>query len=145
VHLADLQGFDTFCPVGKFIPKSAIEDPHDLRLWYKVRLAFCTTDICSLATMCADSVPLPPFLRPDAAPCRPSSARSHLLSSLFLPSQINDTTKQDDSTGLMLYRIPQLIEHVSGIMTLEEGDLILTGASPLPLRPLAPRLCGTVS
>lgn len=27
----------------------------------------------------------------------------------------------------MLYRIPELIEHVSSIMTLEEGDLILTG------------------
>lgn len=25
------------------------------------------------------------------------------------------------------FRIPQLIEHVSGIMTLEEGDLLLTG------------------
>lgn len=28
----------------------------------------------------------------------------------------------------MLYRIPELIEHVSGIMTLEEGDLLLTGS-----------------
>lgn len=52
--------------------------------------------------------------------------------------QINGETKQDDSTGLMLYRIPELIEHVSGIMTLEEGDLLLTGLSRLsssrPLR-----------
>ncbi|GAA5894299.1 hypothetical protein JCM8208_002399 [Rhodotorula glutinis] len=78
------KGFDTFCPVGKFIPKSEIEDPHNLRLWYK----------------------------------------------------INDSTKQDDSTGLMLYRIPQLIEHVSGIMTLEEGDLILTG-TPQGVGPIA--------
>ncbi|GAA5851357.1 hypothetical protein JCM9279_001115 [Rhodotorula babjevae] len=78
------KGFDTFCPVGKFIPKSEIEDPHNLRLWYK----------------------------------------------------INGTTKQDDSTGLMLYRIPQLIEHVSGIMTLEEGDLILTG-TPQGVGPIA--------
>ncbi|GAA5938436.1 hypothetical protein JCM3775_000891 [Rhodotorula graminis] len=78
------KGFDTFCPVGKFIPKSEIEDPHNLRLWYK----------------------------------------------------INGSTKQDDSTGLMLYRIPQLIEHVSGIMTLEEGDLILTG-TPQGVGPIA--------
>jgi acylpyruvate hydrolase len=27
----------------------------------------------------------------------------------------------------MIFRIPQLIEHVSSIMTLEEGDLLLTG------------------
>lgn len=39
----------------------------------------------------------------------------------------------------MLYRIPQLIEHVSGIMTLEEGDLILTGASLPPPRLPLPR------
>ncbi|GAA5868261.1 hypothetical protein JCM1840_005617 [Sporobolomyces johnsonii] len=69
------KGFDTFCPVGPFIPKEKIQDPHDLKLWYK----------------------------------------------------INGETKQSDSTNLMLYRIPQLIEHVSSIMTLEEGDLLLTG------------------
>jgi acylpyruvate hydrolase len=27
----------------------------------------------------------------------------------------------------MIFRIPRLIQHVSSIMTLEEGDLILTG------------------
>lgn len=27
----------------------------------------------------------------------------------------------------MVFRIPRLIQHVSSIMTLEEGDLILTG------------------
>ena len=27
----------------------------------------------------------------------------------------------------MIFRIPRLIEHVSSIMTLEEGDLVLTG------------------
>ncbi|GAA5868451.1 hypothetical protein JCM8547_006279 [Rhodosporidiobolus lusitaniae] len=69
------KGFDTFCPVGEFIPKQKIVDPHDLKLWYK----------------------------------------------------INGETKQSDSTNLMLYRIPQLIEHVSSIMKLEEGDLLLTG------------------
>ncbi|KAJ2239523.1 hypothetical protein GGH97_004992 [Coemansia sp. RSA 475] len=27
----------------------------------------------------------------------------------------------------MIFQIPQLIEHISSIMTLEEGDLVLTG------------------
>ena len=27
----------------------------------------------------------------------------------------------------MIFRIPRLIQHVSSIMTLEEGDLVLTG------------------
>ncbi|GAA5888118.1 hypothetical protein JCM6882_000287 [Rhodosporidiobolus microsporus] len=78
------KGFDTFCPVGEFIPKEKIPDPHNLKLWYK----------------------------------------------------INGETKQSDSTNLMLYRIPQLIEHVSGIMKLEEGDLLLTG-TPQGVGPIA--------
>ncbi|KAK4058759.1 hypothetical protein OIO90_000204 [Microbotryomycetes sp. JL221] len=43
--------------------------------------------------------------------------------------KINGETKQSDSTELMLYKIPELIEFCSGIMTLEEGDLLLTGKS----------------
>ena len=35
--------------------------------------------------------------------------------------------KQSGSTEDMIFRIPRLIEHVSSIMTLEEGDLLLTG------------------
>ncbi|GAA5877369.1 hypothetical protein JCM3774_003575 [Rhodotorula dairenensis] len=69
------KGFDTFSPVGQFVPKDKVQDPHNLRIWYKV----------------------------------------------------NGETRQDDNTSLMLYRIPELIAHVSSIMTLEEGDLILTG------------------
>lgn len=30
------KGFDTSCPVSKFIPKSAVQDPHNLELWLKV-------------------------------------------------------------------------------------------------------------
>jgi len=30
------KGFDTSCPVSKFIPKEAIPDPHDIELWCKV-------------------------------------------------------------------------------------------------------------
>ncbi|KAJ3538619.1 hypothetical protein NMY22_g5092 [Coprinellus aureogranulatus] len=72
------KGFDTFTPIGSFVPASQIPDPHDLRL----RL------------------------------------------------EINGQVKQDGSTGDMLFNIPQLIEHVSSIMTLEEGDVLLTGTPP---------------
>lgn len=40
---------------------------------------------------------------------------------------MNGDVKQSDSTNLMLWRIPQLIEHCSSFMTLSEGDLLLTG------------------
>ncbi|TEB39542.1 mitochondrial protein [Coprinellus micaceus] len=72
------KGFDTFTPIGSFIPSSDVEDAHDLQLTLK----------------------------------------------------INGVTKQEGSTGDMMFKIPQLIEHVSSIMTLEEGDLLLTGTPP---------------
>ena len=46
---------------------------------------------------------------------------------LELELRINGDTKQKGSTGLMIHRIPNLIEYVSSFMTLNEGDLILTG------------------
>ncbi len=36
----------------------------------------------------------------------------------------------------MIFRIPRLIQHISSIMTLEEGDLILTG-TPAGVGPVA--------
>ncbi|KAI6028886.1 hypothetical protein F5J12DRAFT_808531 [Pisolithus orientalis] len=80
-----VKGFDTFTPIGKFIPKSTVLDPHELRLSLKV----------------------------------------------------NGITKQDGTTADMIFRIPQLIEHISSIMTLEEGDLVLTG-TPSGVGPVAP-------
>ncbi|KAF8163690.1 mitochondrial protein [Crassisporium funariophilum] len=79
------KGFDTFTPIGKFIPKTAIADPHSLNLSLK----------------------------------------------------INGITKQNGTTGDMIFRIPRLIEHVSSIMTLEEGDVILTG-TPSGVGPVVP-------
>lgn len=31
-----VKGFDTFCPVSKFVDRDLIKDPHDLELWYKI-------------------------------------------------------------------------------------------------------------
>ncbi|PWN88932.1 hypothetical protein FA10DRAFT_252935 [Acaromyces ingoldii] len=41
--------------------------------------------------------------------------------------KVNDQTRQDGNTEDMIFPIPQLIEHVSSIMTLQAGDLLLTG------------------
>ena len=41
--------------------------------------------------------------------------------------QINEQIKQNGNTSDMIFRIPRLIQHISSIMTLEEGDLVLTG------------------
>ena len=40
---------------------------------------------------------------------------------------VDGVEKQRGNTKDMVFKIPQLIAHVSSIMTLEEGDLICTG------------------
>ncbi|ORZ36244.1 hypothetical protein BCR44DRAFT_1433068 [Catenaria anguillulae PL171] len=41
--------------------------------------------------------------------------------------KVNGQVRQDGSTKDFIFQIPRLISHVSQIMTLEEGDVILTG------------------
>jgi len=69
------KGFDTFLPISNPIPKSAIPDPHNAKLYLSV----------------------------------------------------NGETRQSDSTKLMIFRIPRIISDISKVMTLEPGDLVLTG------------------
>jgi acylpyruvate hydrolase len=40
---------------------------------------------------------------------------------------VNGEERQRSNTGLLLFSIPEIIEFVSGIMTLEPGDVIATG------------------
>ncbi|KAI9792595.1 MAG: hypothetical protein M1816_002115 [Peltula sp. TS41687] len=49
----------------------------------------------------------------------PHSVRLHL--------SVNNVIRQSDSTDLMLYRIPHLLRAISHVMTLEKGDIVLTG------------------
>jgi len=41
--------------------------------------------------------------------------------------KINGDVKQQDKTNLMIFPIHKILSHMSAIMTLEKGDLILTG------------------
>ncbi|TYO96388.1 5-carboxymethyl-2-hydroxymuconate isomerase [Geothermobacter ehrlichii] len=49
--------------------------------------------------------------------------------------RVNDDLRQDGHTGQMMRRIPQIIEEISAIFTLEPGDLVLTG-TPSGVGPL---------
>ncbi|KAG8746847.1 hypothetical protein FRC10_003369 [Ceratobasidium sp. 414] len=62
-------------------------------------------------------------------PTSPFIPREKVLDphNLKLWLKINGEFKQNGTTADMMNRIPQLIRHVSSIMTLEEGDLLLTG------------------
>jgi len=46
---------------------------------------------------------------------------------LRITLSVNGEPRQDGSTSLMIHRMPELISYLSGIFTLEQGDLILTG------------------
>ncbi|KAI0822812.1 hypothetical protein BC628DRAFT_1340573 [Trametes gibbosa] len=56
---------------------------------------------------------------------------------LSLTLKVNGAVKQDGNTKDMIFPIPRLIHHISTIMTLEEGDLILTG-TPSGVGPVVP-------
>ncbi|GBG78327.1 hypothetical protein CBR_g26355 [Chara braunii] len=49
---------------------------------------------------------------------------------LELWCKVDDTLKQKGNTKDMIFDIPFLINYISKIMTLEEGDIILTGTPP---------------
>ena len=48
-------------------------------------------------------------------------------SDVRLRLSVNDTLRQDGSTGDMLFSVAELLCYVSGLMTLEPGDLVITG------------------
>ncbi len=55
----------------------------------------------------------------------------------LITCRVNGETRQMGSTRDMVFRIPQLIAFISSVMTLEPGDLILTG-TPAGVGPLLP-------
>jgi acylpyruvate hydrolase len=72
------KGFDTSCPVSRFVAVSELSNPDDVNLWCKVNGKMC----------------------------------------------------QNASTSDMLFSVPTVMSYVSKMMTLEPGDLILTGSPP---------------
>jgi 2-keto-4-pentenoate hydratase/2-oxohepta-3-ene-1,7-dioic acid hydratase in catechol pathway len=48
-------------------------------------------------------------------------------SNVGVRSRLNGTVRQDSTTGNMLFGVPYLVAFISRVMTLEPGDVILTG------------------
>ncbi|MTD59202.1 fumarylacetoacetate hydrolase family protein [Amycolatopsis pithecellobii] len=48
-------------------------------------------------------------------------------SDLALRTEVDGEVKQSSRTSLLIHKIPELVEFVSGVMTLLPGDVILTG------------------
>lgn len=49
---------------------------------------------------------------------------------LSIKARVNGQTRQDSSTAQMIFPVANLISFVSGVMTMEPGDVILTGTPP---------------
>ncbi|KAI9679948.1 MAG: hypothetical protein M1817_004963 [Caeruleum heppii] len=72
-------------------------------------------------------LPMSQFIRKSALP-DPYDAKLYL--------SVNDRMKQTASTDLMLFRIPRILSDISKVMTLEKGDVVLTG-TPSGVGPVA--------
>lgn len=59
------------------------------------------------------------------------------VNNLVLKLYVNGICKQNGNTNDMIFKIPQLISYVSEYITLEYGDIILTG-TPAGVSPLKP-------
>jgi 5-carboxymethyl-2-hydroxymuconate isomerase len=64
------------------------------------------------------SAPVSPFVRASAVP------DPH---NLMISLSVNGALRQRATTGAMIFRIDRIIEYLSSVFTLEEGDMIFTG------------------
>jgi 2-keto-4-pentenoate hydratase/2-oxohepta-3-ene-1,7-dioic acid hydratase in catechol pathway len=64
--------------------------------------------------------PLGPWIETDLDP-------QHFIDGVPIQTHLNGELKQDGSTADMVFDIPTLVAHVSSVMTLLPGDVILTG------------------
>jgi 2-keto-4-pentenoate hydratase/2-oxohepta-3-ene-1,7-dioic acid hydratase in catechol pathway len=71
------------------------------------------------------------------APLGPTIVTDVDPSSLSIVSRVNGEVRQSSSTSYLLFDVPTLVEFISGVMTLEPGDVIMTGtpAGPPKLSP----------
>ncbi|MFZ3385214.1 MAG: fumarylacetoacetate hydrolase family protein [Candidatus Methanoperedens sp.] len=52
------------------------------------------------------------------------------ISDLSIRTRVNGKVRQDSRTSDLIFSVPELIEFISNIMTLEAGDIIATGTPP---------------
>jgi|Deesub1362A_J573_1020465.scaffolds.fasta_scaffold00079_110 2-keto-4-pentenoate hydratase/2-oxohepta-3-ene-1,7-dioic acid hydratase in catechol pathway len=70
------------------------------------------------------------------APIGPYVACIDDASNLKIETRVNGAIKQSSNTSNLIFDVPRLIEFISGIMTLREGDVIATG-TPSGVGPLS--------
>jgi 2-keto-4-pentenoate hydratase/2-oxohepta-3-ene-1,7-dioic acid hydratase in catechol pathway len=70
-------------------------------------------------------------------PLGPAIAAKLDYNNLRIVTRVNGEVRQDSNTSQMVFKIPQLLEAVTAVMTLLPGDVLLTGTPPGvgPLQP----------
>jgi 2-keto-4-pentenoate hydratase/2-oxohepta-3-ene-1,7-dioic acid hydratase in catechol pathway len=68
-------------------------------------------------------------------PCGPHVDTDASFEDLSIEVRVNGTVRQSGRTSQMIWPADELLEYVSGVMTLEAGDLVLTG-TPAGVGPL---------
>ncbi len=58
------------------------------------------------------------------------------IGNLEIGLRVNGEVRQLGRTSEMIFKVPKIIEYVSGVMTLEPGDIIATGTPPGGVGPL---------
>ncbi|KAH9683541.1 putative acylpyruvase FAHD1 [Citrus sinensis] len=104
------KGQDTFTPISSVLPKSAVPDPHNLELWLTVHNHYSLLSYFFMAFVKASNL----FF-------------TGWINFKCVSLQVDGEIRQKGSTKDMIFMIPYLISHISSIMTLFEGDVILTG------------------
>jgi 2-keto-4-pentenoate hydratase/2-oxohepta-3-ene-1,7-dioic acid hydratase in catechol pathway len=69
--------------------------------------------------------------RPTYLPCGPVIVPAAFIpdpQALRISLRLNGEIKQDDTTADMIFNVARLIEHLSGLLELQPGDLICTGS-----------------
>jgi 2-keto-4-pentenoate hydratase/2-oxohepta-3-ene-1,7-dioic acid hydratase in catechol pathway len=69
-------------------------------------------------------------------PLGPLHATPADLSAITVVTRVNGAERQRATAAMMVFSIPTLLQYISGIMTLEPGDLVATG-TPAGVGPLA--------
>ena len=69
-------------------------------------------------------------------PIGPEAGGAEDLDNLTVVTRVNGTERQRGSSAQMVFPIPMLLSYISGIMTLDAGDLVATG-TPSGVGPLS--------
>lgn len=63
-------------------------------------------------------------------PLGPSIVATKNFDGIAVKATVNNETRQDSSTGDLIFSVPELVSFVSDVMTLLPGDVLLTGTPP---------------